>query len=234
MRASDYRLQARQTLEGNWLLAAGVTFVAGLLGSTGSSGVNLETRQEIHVPIQEWVQHLTTEQWVIIWCGISVAFLTALAISIFVSCVINMGYHKFHLNMIDGILPEFRDLFCRFKKGVYMDTVKLAALQGLYIFGLTLLFIIPGIIAEYSYAMSYYVMLDHPELTPKECMKVSRAMMDGNRWRLFCLEFSFIGWAILNVFTLGIGNLFLTPYMWSARTAFYRSICNDVVISECI
>ena len=48
--------------------------------------------------------------------------------------------------------------------------------------------------------------------------------MEGNRWRLFCLEISFIGWAILSALTLGIGNLWLRPYTESATAAFYREI----------
>ena len=49
-------------------------------------------------------------------------------------------------------------------------------------------------------------------------------MMDGNKWRLFCLDFSFIGWDILCSFTLGIGYLWLTPYKQTARAAFYREV----------
>ena len=49
-------------------------------------------------------------------------------------------------------------------------------------------------------------------------------MMSGNRWRLFCLQFSFIGWSILSALTLGIGGLWLTPYTQTATAAFYREI----------
>ncbi len=49
-------------------------------------------------------------------------------------------------------------------------------------------------------------------------------MMDGNKWRLFGLQFSFIGWDILCAFTLGIGNLWLTPYKQAATAVFYREV----------
>jgi len=50
-------------------------------------------------------------------------------------------------------------------------------------------------------------------------------MMDGNRWRLFCLQISFIGWSILSsLLTFGIGDLWLTPYRQAASAAFYREI----------
>ena len=57
-----------------------------------------------------------------------------------------------------------------------------------------------------------------------EAIRISKQMMEGNRWRLFCLKFSFIGWSILCKFTFGIGNLWLNPYKQTAITAFYREI----------
>ena len=77
-----------------------------------------------------------------------------------------------------------------------------------------------------SYLYIWFILWGIVMLIPP---RKSREKLTGKR-----LVLASLGWAILNVFTLGIGNLFLTPYMWSARTAFYRSICNDVVISECI
>lgn len=37
-------------------------------------------------------------------------------------------------------------------------------------------------------------------------------------------DFSFIGWSILCSFTLGIGNLWMTPYKQAATAAFYREV----------
>ena len=49
-------------------------------------------------------------------------------------------------------------------------------------------------------------------------------MMSGNRWRLFCLQFSFIGWDILSAVTLGAGSLWVRPYRQAAYAAFYREV----------
>jgi len=52
--------------------------------------------------------------------------------------------------------------------------------------------------------------------------------MKGNKWRLFCLRLSFIGWDLLcALFTLGIGFLWLNPYKQVAEAAFYREICRE-------
>ena len=86
------------------------------------------------------------------------------------------------------------------------------------------LFIIPGVIASYSYAMTDYILTENPELTAKEAIEKSKDMMEGNRWRLFCLEISFFGWVILSLLTLGIGSLWLTPYKEASMAAFYREV----------
>ena len=61
-------------------------------------------------------------------------------------------------------------------------------------------------------------------------MEVSMQMMKGNKWRLFCLQLSFIGWAILCVLTLGIGYLWLNPYMNAAIAAFYDEVSREEVV----
>ncbi len=57
-----------------------------------------------------------------------------------------------------------------------------------------------------------------------EAIERSKVMMVGHKWRLFCLELSFIGWAILCLFTLGIGLLWYVPYYNAAIAAFYLEV----------
>lgn len=107
----------------------------------------------------------------------------------------------------------------------YWKTAAVAKLlQSVCVLLWSLLLIIPGIIATYSYAMTEFILSEHPDLTASEAIAQSKEMMSGNRWRLFCLHFSFIGWDILSSLTLGIGNLWLRPYKQAANAAFYREI----------
>ena len=108
--------------------------------------------------------------------------------------------------------------------GFVLITAAARFLQSIYILLWSLLFIIPGIIASYSYAMTEYILAEHLELSASEAISRSKQMMDGNKWRLFCLQFSFIGWSILCAFTLGIGIFWLTPYKQAATAAFYREV----------
>ena len=94
-----------------------------------------------------------------------------------------------------------------------------------------LLFIIPGIVKCFSYAMTPYILEDNPELSANEAIDRSRAMMKGHKFDLFWLYLSFIGWGILCIFTFGIGFLWLTPYMETATAAFYEDVRADYEIN---
>ncbi len=95
-------------------------------------------------------------------------------------------------------------------------------LKGIYTFLWYLLLIIPGVIKQYSYAMTDYILRDHPELKNNAAIERSMAMMKGHKFDLFYLHLTFIGWALLCIVTLGIGLLWLYPYMLSAQAHFYE------------
>jgi uncharacterized membrane protein len=86
------------------------------------------------------------------------------------------------------------------------------------------LFIVPGIIKSFEYAIIPYILADDAEISSKEAFKKAKEMMAGNKWRLFKLEFSFIGWGVLCVLTLGIGTFFLIPYINAATAEFYAEL----------
>jgi uncharacterized membrane protein len=92
-----------------------------------------------------------------------------------------------------------------------------------------LLLIVPGIIAAFSYSMTLLILADDPTITPLDAIRRSKAMMQGNKWKLACLSFRFIGWWILCIFTLGIGYFWLMPYMSVSIAQLYDDIkANDV------
>lgn len=100
-------------------------------------------------------------------------------------------------------------------------------LMGIFIFLWSLLLIVPGIIKAYSYAMTPYILVDRPELSVRDAIRLSGRMMSGRKLDLFCLHLSFIGWMLLCILTLGIGILFLSPYMMTTQAAFYQDVRSD-------
>ena len=87
-----------------------------------------------------------------------------------------------------------------------------------------LLFIIPGIILQFCYGLVFWIVADEPAMPVAEALKLSRKMMYGYKWKLFCLNCRFIGWYLLSIFTLGIGFLFVIPYQAMANIHFYRNV----------
>ena len=122
---------------------------------------------------------------------------------------------------------DFRAIARDALSGYFSDwktTASTRFLKTLYTLLWSMLFLVPGIIASYSYAMTAYILAENPDLSANEAISRSKEMMTGNRWRLFCLQISFSGWDILAALTMGIGNLWMTPYKQAATAAFYREV----------
>lgn len=88
----------------------------------------------------------------------------------------------------------------------------------------TLLFIIPGLVKSYSYAMTPYIMMEKPDMGINDAITKSRQMMKGHKWKLFCLDLSFTGWMLLSIVTLGIALMYVWPYYSAARAQFYKEV----------
>ena len=254
--AADFREKARAALYGNWGKAAGVGFVASLLGAatlaagsgggSGRSSNNAGTTSgaEMGFAGSEAYEGMTSFDFSnidsiadlngIIPTEYQVGFMLLLSIISFIGIVlailhftiggaVTLGYAKFNLSLTDHKPASFAQLFSefhRFGAGFFMQL-----LRSIYTFLWSLLFVFPGIYAAYGYAMTPYILLENPEMTANEAITKSKELMDGNRWRLFCLEISFFGWALLvALLTFGIGSLWLKPYMEASFAAFYREI----------
>jgi len=137
----------------------------------------------------------------------------------------NWSYSVSFLKNHRGATVDFGDLFVGYKQFTRIFGTLL--LQALYTLLWTLLLIIPGIVKSMSYALTAYVLHDHPELQYNAAIERSMSMMEGNKMRLFLLCLSFLGWAILALFTCGIGFLWLAPYVQASMTAFYEDVRAD-------
>ena len=150
--------------------------------------------------------------------------------TILVALPMMYGYSIVMLSVMRGGEMNIGGLFDGFNDFGRIVGTKL--LQAIYTFLWTLLLVIPGIIKNYSYAMTDFILKDQPELAINAAIEKSMAMMDGNKMKLFLLDLSFIGWAILCLFTFGIGFLFLQPYVQSAHAAFYEDLKAQTVVEE--
>ena len=226
MKSKELRAKAWESLKGKYWLAFLVAIVVGFLSTLGSTSISLS--QELLdilglVDPAEVDATMKLGAQVIIVIA-SVMCLVGFLLSTFVGSAATVGLCNYFIKNTDS-KPSFADAFSGFKVkyGRNIGTLLLMGIKGAL---WTFLFIIPGIIKIYEYAIIPYILADDAEITCKEAFKKAKAMMKGNKWRLFKLNFSFIGWTLLSVLTLGIGSIFLVPYIEAANAEFYVELKN--------
>ena len=212
MRAKDFRAQARAALRGKWGVAVAVGLVANIL----SGGIGITNTGSVGA--EGYLDFAGHDAWIM---ALTIAIASAL-LSLLIGGAVQMGWARFNTKLIKGQDVRFGDLFSQFHR--LWTCICMNLVMGFFIILWSLLFIIPGIIAGYSYAMTPYILAENPQLTGRQAIELSKTMMEGNRWRLFCLHVSFLGWALLCVLTFGLGNLALNPYTYAAEAAFYRDV----------
>ncbi len=160
---------------------------------------------------------------VVILVVVAIVKLVTALLRIFLLNPLEVGCQAFFVNNAQGV-GELGDLGRGFSPG-YGRVIGTMFLREFYIFLWSLLFIIPGIIKKYSYRMVPYILADQPEMGGNDAITLSRRMMDGNKWRAFVLDLSFIGWGILSALTLGILGLFyVRPYRCCTNAELYQAL----------
>lgn len=133
-----------------------------------------------------------------------------------------VGLAAVFLNLFRKGKTDVEDLFVGFKN--FANNFITGLLVQLFIFLWSLLFVIPGIVKSYAYAMTFYIQHDHPEMNETDAITASRNMMKGHKADLFFLDLSFIGWYLLVGLTFGILAFYVVPYHRATRTAFYENL----------
>ena len=95
---------------------------------------------------------------------------------------------------------------------------------AIFTFLWTLLLIIPGIIAALNYSQTFYILATDSTINPMEAIRISKEMMYGHRWQLCYLQMRFFFLSLLCILTLGIGYIWLGPYMNACLAAFYIAV----------
>ena len=142
--------------------------------------------------------------------------------SFLVSGPLTVGFALVAINIVRKNNPRIENLFTAFND--FVRTFVLWLINTIFVLLWTLLLIIPGIIKSLSYSMSYYILIDNPSIAANDARKQSMELMHGNKWRLFCLYCSFIGWILLSLLTFGILLFWVMPYIEVAKVEFYESL----------
>lgn len=155
-----------------------------------------------------------------------IASIFALCLEIFISFPIQIGECRIYLESKNYRKTKLKRIAYAFKKGRYLSSVKSVFLMELYLF-LWRLTIVGGIIKSYSYRMVKYIIAENPTIDAKEAIKISREMMNGNKWDTFKLDLSFIGWTFLQFITFGLAGVYVSPYYAATNTELYTELRKD-------
>lgn len=146
----------------------------------------------------------------------------SLAATIIVTPAFALSLVRVYLSLAQGAQPEVKDAFSGFDD--FWSAFKVTFLTGLFTFLWSLLFVIPGIVKSFSYSMSMYILAENKGKPALECIEESKRMTEGHKMDLFVLSLSFIGWALLGAFTLGIAYIWVIPYMEATFVNAYNSL----------
>lgn len=218
----EYKNEALAALKGKWapaVVATIVAFVIAIIAVAPSQIMSFMAENEALVAENPY--------------AILALWPVAMIFTIFLYYpTMTVGYQNAIRSLvIQGDENVTSNLFAHTFKG-YWKNVWACFLMVLFIFLWSLLLLIPGIVKGYAYMMTPFILKDNPELSANEAINLSQKMMKGHKFDLFYLMLSFIGWGILGIFTLGIGYLWLMPYMYAAFAAFYQDVKKEYMTNN--
>lgn len=160
------------------------------------------------------------------WALISV--LIGVAVSIFLDNVFSVGLCRY---FIKGRKEKenISNIFSCFNSREYLNVVKAMALYFVYVCVGLILLIVPGIIMFYTYRFVPYILAENPTISPKRALQLSKQMTQGEKFNLFVLDLSFLGWVLLGALALGVGIFFVVPYMEATYAEAYINLSEQAI-----
>lgn len=160
--------------------------------------------------------------YIIIIVAINIIPVAGIIGSLIISGPMNLGIVIFSLCLSRNQEARLEQIFEGFNN--FGTALAAYLLMALFTILWMLLLIIPGIIAALSYSMTYYILADDNSISARDAINKSKIMMDGYKWKFFCLGLRFFGWGLLCILTLGIGFLWLIPYASVSIAKFYEDL----------
>lgn len=234
---ADLKSRAKACLKQYYWMAFLVTLIVSILGGEGSAGSGVSVsngfRQNNSNTSRIQSDGEAVAVFISILAIIGIVIIVALIIGflfkIFVGNSVIVGGKRFFMESravqrSAGVGTVFYVFGC----GNYLNVVKTMFLRDLFTGLWSMLLVIPGIVKSYEYYMIPYILSENPDIHYKEAFRLSKEMMDGNKWDTFVLELSFIGWYLLGALACGVGVLFVQPYIEATFAELYGELRNKV------
>lgn len=233
--------QAKKRLSGSWggpigaiAIFMGVSMIASVVMQFG--GFFLQIIGAMFAPLFSAVEDNLAAAAVIMLIAVLVfvAFLIIMIVAQFlVYSGMTLGYTKYMILFTNRIEVDINELFLPFKSKKVLKTAFVTyLLKSIYIGLWSLLFVIPGVVAAYSYATTMFTLAENPNLRPSQALEMSKKMMYGHRAELFWLHCRFMGWGLLTMISGGIGVLWFYPYIMTTNVLFYQKLKRKMASPE--
>lgn len=183
--------------------------LAGARSSFNSSGNGIQWKSDLN--FFTWQLFMTVVTF-------SIAFVI---IRVVIGFLLEVGGRRFFIKASEGSI-DFNHIGYGFREGRYTNIIKVMFFRGLYIFLWSLLLIIPGIIKAYAYRFVPYILAENPNISVDEALFLSEQITDGEKFEIFILDVSFMGWYLLGALAFGIGVFFVNPYVDSTNAELYK------------
>ena len=134
---------------------------------------------------------------------------------------LSFGYTVYILKFIRKESLDSNEIFKYYSQ--FIPIVLLNLLTGLFTTLGLIIFIIPGIIISLMCQQAQYIMIDD-NLEPMDCIKKSKEMMLGYKTDYFLFMLSFTGWILFSILTLGIGLIYVIPYITVCQALYYEEL----------
>lgn len=247
MSISEMKTKAINVLSYSYWISFGATLIFMLLytGCGSFSMIPAYFGEVISSVQNDMSPSLQTIMGIFLIIGVVIALLVGIPVWV--------GHNSFYIKAANNDL-NLAYIFDGFKHS-YLNTVKIMFLYSFYIMMWTLLPIIPiavlavcfpdmneyivsilalipgvvSVVKRYQYFMVEYIIADNPEISARRAFEISKAATKGNKFKIFLLELSFIGWFLAGTLLCGFGTLFVMPYFYAARTQCYLYLKENAI-----
>ncbi|MCR5609295.1 MAG: DUF975 family protein [Lachnospiraceae bacterium] len=164
---------------------------------------------------------------ILIFGGLGILF------KIFLVNPIIVGAKKIYLTGTEE-QPNLSMLFWAFSRDAnYINIVKNMFIMDIKLMLWTLLLWIPGIIKSYQYKMIPYILCDNPNISTRDLFNETKSLTNGEKWNIFVLDLSFIGWRILGALLVCccipmLDLAFTTPYKEATYAELYVELSAEL------
>jgi len=189
----------RQGLKGNWPIAIAGALLSVILVSV--PGYFIETFIEGEAGFEAFLLNME---------------------SLLIGAPVTLGLSMFMISLFRQNETRIGQIFEGFE--YFTKAVALRFVISLFILLWTFCLIIPGLIAAIKYSQAFYILAEDPSKGVMQCIEESKWMMKDNKLKYFSLLLSFFGWAVLAAIPVGLGYIWLVPYVNMTQVAFYELV----------